>query len=107
MVNTIFFDQRDIKADAAFGVKTLPVKMGLRGSTRVMDGLDLASGAYMAAIVATRVVPLYAGALMVFVPYSFAYRYYAGSGKHRDSLRDFVADGEYVLWGVVTGIGHL
>jgi len=98
MVNTIFFDQRDMEADASFGVKTLPVKLGIRGSTRVMDVLDLASGAYLVAVVAL---------LLVFVPYSFAYRVYAGSGKHRDSLRDLVADGEYVLWGVVTTIGHL
>jgi 4-hydroxybenzoate polyprenyltransferase len=107
MVNTIFFDQRDMAADAAFGVKTLPVRMGIPGSTRVMDVLDLASGAYMAVIVAAGVVPLFAAALVVFVPYSFAYRFYAGSGKHKDALRDLVADGEYVLWGVVTTIGHI
>jgi len=107
MVNTIFFDQRDMEADASFGVKTLPVKIGMRGSKRVMDVLDLASGVYMAAVVAAGVLPFFASALLVFVPYSFAYRFYAGSGKHRDALRDFVADGEYVLWGVVAGIGHL
>ncbi|HUK79822.1 MAG TPA: UbiA family prenyltransferase [Nitrososphaerales archaeon] len=106
MVNTIFFDQRDVGADASFGVKTLPVRMGMAASSRVMDVLDLASGVYLAAIVAAHVVPLFAGALLVFVPYSFAYRLYASSGKHRDSLRDLVADGEYVLWGVVTTIGH-
>ena len=106
MVNTIFFDQRDVGADASFGVKTLPVRMGMAASTRVMDVLDLASGVYLVAIVAARLVPLFAGALLVFVPYSFAYRFYAASGKHRDSLRDLVADGEYVLWGVVTTIGH-
>jgi 4-hydroxybenzoate polyprenyltransferase len=107
MVNTIFFDQRDLDADAAFGVKTLPVKMGMAGSSRVMDVLDLASGAYMVGIVATGLVPLFAAGLLVFVPYSFAYRIYAKSGKHRDSVRDLVADGEYLLWGVVTYFGHL
>jgi len=106
MVNTIFFDQRDVDADASFGVKTLPVRMGMAGSTRVMDVLDLASGVYLAVVVAAGVLPLFAGALLLFVPYSFAYRFYASSGKHRDSLRDLVADGEYVLWGVVTTIGH-
>ena len=106
MVNTIFFDQRDVDADASFGVKTLPVRMGMAASTRVMDAIDLASGVYLAAIVAARVVPLFTVTLLVFVPYSFAYRLYAASGKHRDALRDLVADGEYVLWGVVTTIGH-
>ena len=107
MVNTIFFDQRDLDADASFGVKTLPVKMGLAGSSRVMDFLDLASGAYIVGIVALGIVPFFALALLVFVPYSFAYRGYAKSGKHKDSLRDLTADGEYLLWGVVTYIGHL
>jgi 4-hydroxybenzoate polyprenyltransferase len=107
MVNTIFFDQRDLDADAKFGIKTLAVKLGLAGSSRVMDLLDLASGAYIIAVVAAGVVPLFTSALLVFVPYSFVYRAYAKSGKHRDSLRDLAADGEYLLWGVVTYIGHL
>ena len=107
MVNTIFFDQRDLEADAKFGVKTLPVKLGMAGSTRVMDVLDLASGAYIVGLVAVGIAPLFALALLVFVPYSFLYRAYAKSGKHGDSLRDLAADGEYLLWGVVTYIGHL
>lgn len=107
MVNTIFFDQRDVDADAAFGVKTLPVKMGLAGSSRVIDLLDIASGVYLIGVIAAGVLPLFALGLVIFVPYSFAYRLYARSGKHRDPVRDFVADGEYLLWGVVTYIGHL
>jgi 1,4-dihydroxy-2-naphthoate octaprenyltransferase len=107
MVNTIFFDQRDLDADAKFGIKTLPVKLGMAKSSRVMDVLDLASGAYIIGLVALGVAPFLALALLVFVPYSFAYRAYAKSGKHRDLLRDLAADGEYLLWGVVTYIGHL
>ena len=107
MANTIFFDQRDMKADAAFGVRTLPLKMGVGVSSTVMDALDLGSGAYLAGAVALGAVPLFAGVLLVFVPYSIACRVYARTGRHRDSIRDFAADGEYVLWGVVTAIGHL
>ena len=107
MVNTIFFDQRDLAADSTFGVKTLPVKIGMAKSTRVMDVIDLASGAYIIGLVAVGVAPFFALALLVFVPYSFAYRALAKSGKYKDSLRDLAADGEYLLWGVVTYIGHL
>lgn len=107
MVNTIFFDQRDVDADASFGVRTLPVTMGIAASSRVMDALDLASGAYLACIVVSGLVPVFTGGLLVFVPYSFAYRLYARSGRHRDSVRDLVADGEYLLWGVVTALGRL
>ncbi len=107
MANTIFFDQRDVEADAKFGVRTLPVKMGMKASSRVMDLLDLASGAYIILAVALGQLPLFAGALLVFVPYSFAYRQYAKGGRHKDSARDLAADGEYLLWGVVTSIAHL
>jgi 4-hydroxybenzoate polyprenyltransferase len=107
MVNTIFFDQRDAAADAAFGVSTLPVKYGAELSSRAMNVIDLVSGVYLAAVVAVGVIPLFGGVLLAFVPYSFAYRLYSKSGKHRDSVRDFAADGEYVLWGVLTYIGHL
>ena len=107
MVNTIFFDQRDVEADASFGVKTIPVVMGMPASSKIMDLLDVASGVYLLGMVAAGIVPLFAATLIVFVPYSLAYRVYARSGKHRDSLRDFAADGEYLLWGVVTYFGHL
>ncbi len=107
MVNTIFFDQRDVEADASFGVKTLPVVLGLQKSSRVMDLLDAASGAYIIGAVVFGFLPSFSAGLLVFVPYSLGYRIYARGGKHKDSLRDFAADGEYVLWGVVTYIGHL
>lgn len=107
MINTIFFDQRDMTADAKFGVRTLPVKMGIKGSSRLMDLLDIASGVYLASVVLSGLLPVFAAGLIVFVPYSFAYRIYAGLGKHRDSVRDLVADGEYLLWGMVTALGRV
>jgi len=107
MTNTIFFDQRDMAADASFGVRTLPVKMGIGGSSRVMDVIDIASGVYLACVIVSGFLPVFAAGLLVFIPYSFAYRIYARSGKHRDSVRDLVADGEYLLWGVVTALGRV
>jgi len=107
MVNTIFFDQRDVQADASFGVNTLPVRIGMAGSSAVMNALDLVSGGYIIAAVALGLLPVFAVGLAVFVPYSLVYRLYARSGRHKDSLRDFVADGEYIFWGVVTYIGHI
>ena len=107
MVNTIFFDQRDMEADAAFGVRTLPVKLGLKGSSRVMDVIDLASMTYILGAVLAGVVPSFAGTLVVFIPYSLVYRLYARSGKHKDAVRDLAADGEYLLWGVVTYVGRI
>lgn len=107
MVNTIFFDQRDVDADTAFGVSTLPAKLGMAASTRLIDLLDVVSGVYIIAIALSGVVQAFAGALALFTLYSLAYRRYAGTGKHADATRDLAADGEYILWGVVTYIGHL
>ena len=107
MVNTIFFDQRDVDADKAFGVKTLPARVGMAGSSRIMDVLDAVSAVYILGLAAAGVVPLFVGGLAIFTPYSFAYRRLAGVGRHKDLARDLVADGEYLLWGVVTYIGHI
>jgi len=107
MTNTIFFDQRDMTADASFGVKTLPLKLGMAGSSRVMDIIDIVSGVYLAFAILSGLLPVFATGLFVFVPYSFAYRSYAKTGKHKDTVRDLVADGEYLLWGVVTALGRV
>ncbi len=108
MVNTIFFDQRDVEADIAYGVKTLPASLGIQGSWRVMDALDVASAAYLLALVGAGVLPTFVALLTLFTPYSILYRLYARrSWKHEDSVRDLAADGEYILWGVVTYFGHI
>ncbi|MDA4123892.1 MAG: UbiA family prenyltransferase [Thaumarchaeota archaeon] len=108
MVNSVFFDQRDVEADRAVGVRTLPSVMGLDKSWRVMDLLDVTSGVYLAALLVVGVLPVFVGVLLLFVPYSVLYRVYARrSSRHQDSVRDFAADGEYILWGVVTYLGHL
>lgn len=108
MVNTVFFDQRDVEADREFGVRTLPGVMGVEKSWRVMDLLDVGSGVYLVALVAAGVLHVFVGALSLFVPYSIIYRLYARkSPRHQDSVRDLAADGEYILWGVVAYLGHL
>ncbi len=106
MVNTIFFDARDVEADAAYGVRTIPVSLGTDASRKLMDVVDFSSGLYVALLVLSGVLPVFAGLLVVFIPYSFAYRYFSQrSTKHQDSLRDLAADGEYLLWGFVTYLG--
>ena len=108
MVNTIFFDARDVGADEGHGVRTIPGALGLGRALRVMDVLDIGSALLILLLVLTSYLPVSAGLLAVFTPYSFAYRYYSlRSTQHRDSLRDFAADGEYALWGFVTYLGQV
>ena len=106
IVNTIFFDVRDVEADAAYGVRTIPVSLGTDASQKLMNVVDLSSGLYLALLVLLGVLPGFAGLLILFTPYSFAYRYFSRrSSRHWDSLRDLAADGEYILWGFVTYLG--
>jgi len=108
MVNTVFFDMRDVEADAAYGVRTIPVSLGAETSRKLMDAVDLSSALYLALLVLFGVLPVFAGLLVVFTPYSFAYRYLSQrSSKHKDSWRDLAADGEYILWGLVTSLGQI
>lgn len=108
MVNTIFFDARDVAADAAYGIRTIPVSLGAETSRKLMDAVDISSGVYVALLVLSGVLPGFAGLLVLFIPYSFAYRYISQrSPEHRDSLRDLAADGEYILWGLVTYLGQI
>lgn len=108
MVNTVFFDERDLTADSSNGIKTLPVWLGVANAGKVMDLMDVVSCVYLVALVWSGGLPGLVLGLALFTPYSVGYRYYSRKSiKHRDSLRDLAADGEYLLWGVVTSIGHL
>ncbi len=108
MVNTIFFDARDVIADVEFGVRTLPSSIGLARSWRLMNAIDIASAAYVAGLAAVGVLPAFAAVFVLFTPYSLAYRYYSlRSTKHGNSLRDLVADGEYLFWGILTYVSRL
>jgi 4-hydroxybenzoate polyprenyltransferase len=108
MVNTIFFDVRDVEEDTAYGIRTIPVSLGTNASWKLMDVVDFSSGLYAAMLVLSGVLAVFASLLVVFTPYSFAYRHFSRkSMKHKDSLRDLAADGEYILWGFVTYLGQI
>jgi 4-hydroxybenzoate polyprenyltransferase len=90
----------------ASGVRTIPVALGINASRKLMGAIDFSSGLYVALLVLLGILPVFAAVLVVFIPYSFAYRYFSlRSTRHQDSLRDLVADGEYLLWGFVTYLG--
>jgi 4-hydroxybenzoate polyprenyltransferase len=108
MVNTVFFDERDLEADRQYGVRTIPVSLGVAKAELLMNVVDVTSCVYLIALVLLNAIPVFMVGLAVFTPYSVGYRLYSRRNvKHRDSLRDLAADGEYVLWGVVTSLGHL
>lgn len=108
VANTIFFDVRDVSADVQFGVKTVPGVYGVPASYQTMALVDLTSAAYLAALVASAVLPPYALAFLALPVYSFVYRQ-VSRGEHADlnALCDLVADGEYILWGPLLYIARI
>ena len=108
MSNTIFFDVRDVKADGAYGVRTVPVVYGKSRAYSIMNLFDGLSAVYIFALVAVGFFPLYT-LIMVFLPmYSIAYRILSTRpNANMNSLCDVVADSEYLLWGPVLLIGKI
>lgn len=108
MPNTIFFDLRDVRADAEYGVRTVPVVFGPSSAYRLMDGLDILSAIYILAFAALRLFPLYSIIMVVLPAYSVIYRWLSRRPRPDwEFLSTVVADGEDILWGPLTLLGRL
>jgi len=108
MSNTVFFDLRDVRADREFGVRTAPVVLGVNFSYRLMDGFDFASVAYVVVLALTRIFPLYSLVMVILPIYSLAYRWVSRRpGSDLGFLCNFIADGEYLLWGPLLVLGKI
>jgi len=108
MSNTVFFDLRDVRADGEFGVRTVPVVYGSNFSYVFMTIFDLLSAAYIVFLVAAHLFPFYS-LVMLFLPlYSLSYRWVSQRpGSDIGFLCNFVADGEYLLWGPILVLGKV
>ena len=73
-----------------------------------MAVLDLLSSLYLVSLVGVALLPPYALILVVLPVYSTLYRWLASSERAMIGfLCDFVADGEYVLWGPLIYLGKI
>ena len=108
LVNTIFFDLRDLEGDSAFRIRTIPTVVGRRRSYRLLWIVDSASALF---VLLTVVLGLFPGFLIVtvgFFVYSGVYRHLAQRpNANMNLLCDVVADGEYILWAPVILLGSL
>ncbi|MDG7000743.1 MAG: UbiA family prenyltransferase, partial [Nitrososphaerota archaeon] len=108
MSNTNFFDIRDVKADAQYGVRTIPSVYGIRTSYKLMTAMDILAAAYCVAAVAFGYLPQFALVALVFPLYSYAYRIAAkNSSSGYGFYSDVVADAEYLFWGPVILVGSM
>jgi 4-hydroxybenzoate polyprenyltransferase len=108
MSNTVFFDLRDIEADNAYAVRTVPVVYGKSRAYSVMNLFDALSAIYIVSLIAIEFFPAYTLIMVVLPIYSVGYRFLSTRpNANVNHLCDIVADGEYLLWGPVLLIGKI
>ena len=108
MSNTVFFDLRDVRADAEFGVRTVPVAFGSAFSYKLMTAFDVISAAYLAVLFGVHLLPFYSLIMIVLPAYSIVYRSLSQRpGSDLGFLCNYIADGEYILWGPVLLFGKI
>lgn len=102
MVNTIFFDIKDIESDNSRHLKTVPIIMGEKGVLNFLQILNLLSFVPLVVGVHYKIIPEISLVLLIFSLYSFFYLYLVRSQKTNiQELSYSVVDGEYILWSLV------
>ncbi len=105
LVNTIFFDIRDIAGDCASSVKTIPVVLRIHKTRLLLIFFNLIVSLLLASAVLLTILPASASILHVSTLYSLAYLYLIGK-VNMDDLCDFIVDGEYLVIGLLPLIAN-
>jgi 4-hydroxybenzoate polyprenyltransferase len=109
LVNTTFFDLKDIKGDKDEGLKTIPVVIGVKNTLLLLSFYNILSGAILIYAIYFGVISIAASGLLLLIPYSFYYlfiSYNANPAKIR-KVSYIMVDGEYVFWPILILLGGL
>ena len=100
ILNTIFFDIKDIEEDQLKKLKTLPVIIGKRRTLKVLNIINLFSFVPIIIGILIEGVPFFVIILVVFYFYSLYYLVEAQrvSSKKIRSFSYIMVDGEYYFW---------
>ena len=102
LVNTIFFDIKDIESDKKDNLKTLPVLISKNKTLNFLHIINILSFAPIVIGVCLNLFPLYSLSILIFYFYSF---YYLEKAKNQKinirHLSYIMADGECLLWPLV------
>ena len=102
VITTMIFDIRDVEGDERTGVKTVPVLYGVEFSKRLMLILNTISGILLFVVSYYYPLEVY---FMIPVGLSILYAYFYSLAFGRVFSKDFIcetlADGEYILFGVL------
>jgi len=107
-MNTIFFDLKDIESDKNEGLKTLPVILGKEKTFYFLHFINFISFIPILFGVFKNILPFYSLSLFLFFFYSFYYLKAAEKEKSDIHFLSYImADGEYLLWGLLALIFKL
>ncbi|NJE06164.1 prenyltransferase [Thermococcus sp. M36] len=96
MINTILFDVRDIEGDRANGIKTIPVKLGLRRSRNILIALNSTLVLWMLLAYSRGYFAGYMPVLVFSILNGYAYiLYFARKRERPGKLLDVWVDGEW------------
>lgn len=99
LVNTIFFDIKDIESDKKNKLKTIPVFFGRKKTLLFLYVINIISFTPIILGVYKNFLPLFSLSLVVFYFYSLYYLRKIKSKKiNIQNLSYVIADGEYLLW---------
>ena len=102
MINTTFFDIKDIKSDIDNGLRTIPAHFGKEKTLKILGLLNLFSFLPILIGVYFNLFPTYFLSFFVFYFYSLYYMRRAMlENSSIQSLSYIVVDGEYVLWPII------
>lgn len=106
ILNTIFFDIKDIESDKKEGLKTLPVVLGKGKTIKFLHIFNFFSFLPLIMGVCLNLLPGFSLIMLVFF---FFVLYYLEKAKDKNiniqKLSYLVADGEFLLWPIVLILG--
>lgn len=109
LINTIFFDIKDISSDKIDQLKTIPILLGKDLTIYILHFINVLSLIILFGGIYFKIFPIYMVSLSIFFPYVW---YYIAKSKNANKKELFrytyiLADAEFVLWPIILIIGKL
>lgn len=100
IVNTVFFDLKDIESDRQSKLLTLPVTLGVHKTLKYLYLVNILSFLPLFIGLLLKIMPFFTFGLIIFYFYSLYYLRKAGdiNLKNLRSLSYVIVDGEYIWW---------
>ncbi len=109
IINSAFFDIKDVSGDKKDGLKTLPVVFGLHKTVYYLHIVNIASGTIVALAIWLRILPFYSIVLLFFPIYSLIYLIKVNNltSVQLRKISYIMVDGEYILWPLALLLGKV